>query len=148
MKLNASGYKLIQDFEGLRLKPYLCSAGVPTIGFGNTKYLDGKKVTMSDPAITLSQAMDMFIKVADGFAAKVASLIKKPVTQNQFNAVVSFAYNVGLGALEKSTLLKKLNANPNDPTIANEFAKWNKAGGKVNNGLTKRRAKESQIYFQ
>ena len=147
MKLNNAGYKIICDFEGLRLKPYLCSAGVPTIGYGNTYYPNGKKVTMQDAAITKDQAWEYLVFVADRFAAKVNNRILKPVNQNQFNACVSLAYNIGLANFERSTLLRKLNANPNDPTIKNEFAKWNKAGGIVNNGLVKRRAKEAQIYF-
>jgi len=75
------------------------------------------------------------------------TLIKKPITQNQFNALVSFAFNVGIGALSKSTLLKLVNINPNDGNIAKEFLKWNKAGGKIVGGLTTRRIKESSIYF-
>jgi lysozyme len=147
MKLDESGYKLIQEFEGLSLVPYLCSAKVPTIGYGNTFYPSGKKVTMQDQPISLATAKWMLKETADKFAADVDKLIKSKLTQNQFNAIVSFAFNLGLTSLGRSTLLKKVNINPNDPTIAAEFAKWNKAGGKVLNGLTKRRAKEAKLYF-
>ena len=147
MKLDASGYKLIQGFEGLSLVPYLCSAKIPTIGYGNTYYPSGIKVTMQDQPISLATAKWMLKETADKFAADVDKLIKANLNQNQFNAIVSFAFNLGLTSLGKSTLLKKVNANPNDPTIAAEFAKWNKAGGKVLNGLTKRRAKEAKLYF-
>lgn len=147
MKLDKRGYELIMFFEGLMLKPYLCSAGVPTIGYGNTFYPNGLKVTMKDPQITQELAADIFRYVADKFAIKVAGMITKPVTQNQFNALVSFAYNVGVGALSGSTLLKKVNVNPNDAMITKEFLKWNKAGGKELAGLTKRRIKESALYF-
>ena len=147
MKLDESGYKLIQEFEGLSLVPYLCSAKVATIGYGNTFYPSGKKVTMQDQPISLATAKWMLKETADKFAADVDKLIKANLNQNQFNAIVSFAFNLGVTSLGRSTLLKKVNANPNDPTIAAEFAKWNKAGGKVLNGLTKRRAKEAKLYF-
>jgi len=155
MKLNNAGYQLICEFEGLRLKPYLCSAGVPTIGYGNTFYPNGKKVTMRDKPITKEYAFEIFKFVADLFAKDVNRLIKSKVTQNQFNALVSFAYNVGTDidhddipeGLGDSRLLKKVNANPNDLSIRNEFAKWNKANGKIVNGLVNRRKKESEVYF-
>jgi lysozyme len=147
MKLDESGYKLIQEFEGLSLVPYLCSAKVATIGYGSTFYPSGKKVTMQDQPISLATAKWMLKETADKFATDVDKLIKSKLTQNQFNAIVSFAFNLGLTSLGRSTLLKKVNINPNDPTIAAEFAKWNKAGGKVLNGLTKRRAKEAKLYF-
>jgi lysozyme len=147
MKLDESGYKLIQEFEGLSLVPYLCSAKVATIGYGSTFYPSGKKVTMQDQPISLATAKWMLKETADKFATDVDKLIKSKITQNQFNALVSFAFNLGVTSLGRSTLLKKVNINPNDPTIAAEFAKWNKAGGKVLNGLTKRRAKEAKLYF-
>jgi lysozyme len=147
MKLDESGYKLIQEFEGLSLVPYLCSAKVATIGYGSTFYPSSKKVTMQDQPISLATAKWMLKETADKFAADVDKLIKSKLTQNQFNAIVSFAFNLGLTSLGRSTLLKKVNINPNDSTIAAEFAKWNKAGGKVLNGLTKRRAKEAKLYF-
>ena len=148
MKLNSEGYDLICKFEGLMLKPYLCSAGVPTIGYGNTFYPNGTKVTLADPSITKEYALEIFKFIADTFAKNVNALITSNVTQNQFNALVSFAYNVGIGALKSYTLLKKVNINPNDASIALEFAKWNKANRKVVLGLTKRRTAESALYFK
>jgi lysozyme len=147
MKLNENGYKLITQFEGLSLKPYLDSVKIPTIGYGNTYYSDGKRVTMLDKSITQVQAFEMFKEIADRFAKAVDKNLKVCVTQNQFNSMVSLAYNIGTGAFISSTLLKKVNINPNDPSIAHEFSRWNKAGGKVLNGLTIRRKKESDIYF-
>ena len=147
MKLDDSGYKLIQGFEGLSLVPYLCKAKVATIGWGNIFYPSGIKVTMQDKPISLATASWMFRTIADRFAVDVDKLIKANINQNQFNAIASLAYNIGIGGLAKSTLLKKVNINPSDPTIVNEFAKWNKAGGKVVNGLTKRRAIEAKLYF-
>jgi lysozyme len=147
MKLDENGYKLITGFEGLKLKPYLCSARIPTIGYGNTYYSNGKHVTLLDEPITQVEAFDMFKEIADRFALAVNRQLKKTVTQNQFNSLVSFAYNVGTGAFISSTLLKKVNSNPNDPSIKTEFLKWNKAGGKIVNGLTIRRNQEQINYY-
>jgi lysozyme len=147
MKLDENGYQLICEFEGLMLKPYLCSAKIPTIGYGNTYYPNGKRVTLLDAQITKEYAFEIFKEIADKFAKRVASMVKKPLTQNQFNSLVSFTYNVGTGAFSTSTLLKKVNANPNDLTIRTEFMRWNKANRVVVNGLTRRRKKESDLYF-
>ena len=147
MKLNKEGYDLIKLFEGLRLKPYLCSAEVATIGYGSTFYENNKKVLISDPPITKQRAEELLQISADRFARKVLNLVKKPITQNQLNALTSFAYNLGSGALASSTLLKKVNVNPNDLTIRNQFLRWNKADGVVLKGLTNRRIKEADLYF-
>jgi lysozyme len=147
MILDNKGYLLITKFEGLRLKPYLCSAKIPTIGYGNTYYPDGKRVTLLDKDITKQEAFDMFKEVANRFAKRVDTLVTSNLNQNQFNALVSFAYNVGTGNFSSSTLLKKVNRNPDDLTIKDEFLRWNKAGGKVLNGLTNRRNEEAILYF-
>jgi lysozyme len=147
MKLDENGYKLIMEFEGLSLVPYLCAAKVPTIGYGSTFYPSLKKVTLQDPPINLASAKWMLKETANVFGTQVNLLVKTKLTQNQFNALVSFAFNLGSQALGKSTLLKKVNLNPNDPTIRNEFLKWNKSGGKELLGLTKRRTKEANLYF-
>jgi len=147
MKLNDDGYLLITGFEGFSAEPYYCSARVPTIGYGNTYYPDGKRVTMNDKPITKEKAFEIFKHIADKFALAVNKYLKKPVTQNQFNSLVSFTYNIGLAGFAGSTLLKKININPNDLSIKIEFNKWNKAGGKVVKGLTTRRNKEQENYF-
>ena len=147
MKLDENGYKLICEFEGLSLKPYLCSAKISTIGFGNTYYPNGVRVTLLDKPITKDYAFEIFKDIADKFAKRVASMVKKPLTQNQFNSLVSFAYNVGTGNFSTSTLLKKVNANPNDLSIRAEFMRWNRANKVVVRGLTIRRKKESDLYF-
>jgi lysozyme len=138
---------LIKNFEGLRLAPYLCPANVATIGFGNTRYQDGTRVTMNDKPLTLEQAEALFSFYHNQFKASVKKRVKSDINDNQLEALTSFAYNVGLGNLDKSTLLKKVNLNPKDPTIKAEFLKWNKGGGKVLNGLVKRREAESALYF-
>ena len=147
MKLDENGYKLIMGFEGLSLVPYLCSAKVPTIGYGSTFYPSGKKVTMQDTPINLESAKLMLKETANIFGTQVNLLVKTKLTQNQFNALVSFAFNLGSQALGKSTLLKKVNVNPNDVTIRNEFLRWNKANGVALKGLTNRRIKEADLYF-
>lgn len=147
MKLNNAGYLLITEFEGYSAKPYLCSAKVPTIGYGSTYYSDNKRVTMLDKEITKLQAFEMFKTIADRFASKVSNLVKTPLNQNQFNACVSLAYNIGMANFMNSTLLKLVNKNHNDILIGLEFKKWNKVNKKEVAGLTKRRLYESDIYF-
>ena len=147
MILNNKGYLFITKHEGLSLKPYLCPAKIPTIGYGNTYYTDGKRVTLLDKDITKQQAFEMFKEIANRFAKRVDTLVTSNINQNQFNSLVSFAYNVGTGNFSSSTLLKKVNRNPDDLTIKDEFLRWNKAGGKVLNGLTNRRNEEADLYF-
>lgn len=147
MILDNKGYLFITKHEGLSLKPYLCPAKIPTIGYGNTYYSDGKRVTLLDKDITKQQAFEMFKEIANRFAKRVDELVISNINQNQFNALVSFAYNVGTGNFASSTLLKKVNKNPNDLTLKAEFLRWNKAGGKVLNGLTNRRNEEADLYF-
>lgn len=154
--IDSAGATFLQQREGFSAVPYLCSGGKPTIGFGNTFYPNGKRVTIKDKAITRAYGVEIFSIVVAQFVKDVNSLVKSNITQNQFNALVSFAYNVGSDididriaeGLGDSTLLKKVLANPNDPTIANEFAKWNKSGGRVINGLISRRQLESELYFK
>ncbi len=147
MKTDIKGQQLIQQFEGLSLKPYLCPAKIPTIGYGNTFYEDLTKVTMADKPITKERAISLFQSIVVPFEVGVSIRLKSTVNQQQFNALVSFSYNVGINAFEKSTLLKKVNANPNDPTIRDEFMKWVKVNGAVFTGLVNRRKAESDMYF-
>jgi lysozyme len=147
MKLNKAGSDLIKEFEGCKLKAYQCSAKKWTIGYGNTFFEDGTPVVAGN-AITQQKAEQLFEIIANEFSAKVAKLVTSKVNDNQFASLVSFAYNCGVVNLQKSTLLKKVNANPNDPSIRAEFMKWNKAGGKVLAGLTRRREAEANLYFK
>jgi len=146
MKLNKAGKDLIKSFEGLRLSAYKCSANKETIGFGNTFYEDGSPVKMGD-TITKERADSLFELIANSFAERVRREVKTILTDNQFSALVSLAYNIGIGNLQKSTLLRKVNFNPNDPSIRAEFMRWNRAGGKVLAGLTRRREAEAKLYF-
>lgn len=147
MKLNDKGYDLIKKFEGYSDRPYKCPAGISTIGYGNTYYPNGTKVKITDKQITREYANEILAHTADEFAADVLKLVKSKITVNQLNALTSFAYNVGVANLQKSTLLKLVNLNPNDAMIAKEFLKWNKAAGKELKGLTNRRIAESALYF-
>lgn len=141
MKISQKGINLIKQFEGLELKAYRDSVGVLTIGYGST----GSHVSVGE-VITEAQAETLLIKDLSRFESGVTELVKVPVTQNQFDALVSFSFNLGLGNLKSSTLLKKLNAK--DYTGASkEFERWNKAGGKVLNGLTRRRLAEKELFL-
>jgi lysozyme len=146
-KTSKKGIELIKKFEGLKLKPYLCSAGVPTIGYGNTFYENNVKVKLSDPSISQERADQLLAFTLTTFEKYVDSFCRDDISQNQFDALVSFCFNLGPNSLKSSTLLKKVNANPNDPTIKDEFLKWTKAGGKVLKGLVLRRTAESECYF-
>jgi lysozyme len=147
MKVNKLGIDMMHHFEGCRLQAYQCSAKVWTIGWGNTYYQDKRPAKQGD-VITQAQANELFEMVMNEFAIVVRKALTKEINENQFSALVCFAYNVGIGNLKKSTLLRKVNINPNDESIADEFAKWNKAGGKVLNGLTRRRLAEADLYFK
>jgi lysozyme len=146
-KLSRKGLELIKQFEGLSLTPYVCAGGINTIGYGNTYYTNGKKVTLKDPKITPQQAEELLKHSLSTYEKAVDSFCRDDISQSQFDALVSFAYNVGIGNLQKSTLIKKVNSNPWDPYIKTEFFKWNKAGGRVLAGLTRRRQAESNLYF-
>jgi len=147
--INKATIDLIKSFEGLVLKAYVdpATGGEPiTIGYGTTVYPGGQKVRMGE-VCTEQQALKWLEHDVSIFSDNVARLLKVSLTDNQFGTLTSFAYNVGIGNLKSSTLLKKVNANPNDPAIKAEFLKWNKAAGKVMNGLTRRREAEAKLYF-
>lgn len=133
----------IKEWEGLRLSSYLCPAGVLTIGYGHT----GQDVH-PDQTITPQQAEQLLRHDIETFERQLSlALWGMKLQQCQWDALLSLAYNIGIGNFKKSTLLKKLRANPHDPTIRDEFLKWNKAGGRVLPGLVKRRLAESKRYF-
>ena len=147
MEVNKAGKDLIKKFEGCKLKAYRCPAGLWTISWGLTFYPDGTKVKEGD-VITQQQAEDYFNAIVDDFAKKVDALIKSNVTDNNFSAIVSFTFNVGVNNLKKSTLLRKVNANPKDTTIPAEMRKWVRANGEVLKGLVRRREAEAKLYEQ
>ena len=149
MNISKTGIQLLKDFEGLRLNAYKCSAGVPTIGYGSCFYPDKSNVQMGDVLRDKEEAEVLLVNTLKDYDIYVSKYTKSvKLTQHQFDALVCFAFNVGLGNLSKSTLLKKVLVNPNDPTIPLEFAKWNRGGGVVLQGLVKRRRKEGELYFK
>jgi len=139
---------LIKMFEGYKPKAYLCPAGVPTIGYGSTMYSTGLKVKLGD-TINEQQANELLMWELRN---KAFSLHELHLNQNQFDACLSFVFNLGIGAFAKSTLKKKILANRQDATIKAEFMKWNKArvGGQLIElkGLTRRRNAEAELYFK
>jgi len=139
MKISANGLALIKHFEGCKLKAYKCPAGIWTIGYGSTgsHVYEGK-------VITQQEADNLLVSDLERFERQVDSL-DLPLKQHHFDALVSFSFNLGFGSLLKSTLLKKLKANDFD-AAASEFLKWNKAGGAVLTGLTKRREAERKLF--
>ncbi len=147
MQISEKGLNLIKKFEGFSSKPYLCPANVPTIGFGSTYYENGMLVTLDDDSVSEQRATEILKFTTDKmYGSFVNKAVKVKLNQNQFDALVSFAYNLGNGNLQQSTLLKKVNSN--DFIGASlEFEKWNKAGGKVLNGLTKRRTAEKELFL-
>lgn len=141
MKTSQKGIDLIKNFEGLELKSYKDSVGVLTIGYGST----GQHVS-PDMIITKEQAEQLLKKDLERFEKGVSDLVKVELNQSQFDALVSFSFNLGLGNLKSSTLLKKLNAS-DYKGAADEILRWNRAGGKVLNGLTRRRIAERDLFL-
>lgn len=139
MRTSQKGIDLIKKFEGCRLEAYKCPAGIWTIGYGHTK---GVKDGM---IITQEQAEEFLREDLRIFEQTVESCVKVPLSQNQFDALVSFCYNCGSGALRTSTLLRLLNEG-NYSSAADQFLRWNKAGGKVLVGLTRRREEEREMF--
>ena len=143
----AVGIPLIQQFEGFSSKPYLDTSKIPTIGYGTTYYENDSRVTMVDLPISQARATEILTyKVQKEFLPGVRGLCPNLTTANQFAAVLSFAYNLGLGALEKSTL--RINILANDmASAAQQFLKWDMGDGKVVPGLENRRLKEQAIFL-
>lgn len=138
---------LIKEFEGYYSKAYICPAGVPTIGYGSTMWNDGRKVKIGEKITKEGAELLLHWELNN----KAIALKGLSLNQNQADALLSFIYNLGIGAFDKSTLKKKIKLNPNDPSIRDEFMKWNKArvGGKLMElkGLTRRRIAEANLYY-
>lgn len=145
MKTSKAGVSLICSWEGFSPKPYLCSAKVPTIGYGSTRYADGRAVTMADPPITLDEAQKLFAHNLPQYEDAVEKAVKVPLQQHEFDALVSLCYNIGGSAFAKSTLVQFLNKNKRIEAAA-QFLLWNKAGGVVIKGLVNRRAAEKKMF--
>ena len=140
MKTSHKGIALIKEFEGLRLKAYKCPGGVWTIGYGHTA---GVK-----PGMVISEAQAEEYLMADLIASeKYLNDLRLAINQNQFDALISFIYNVGTGNFSRSTLLRKVRANPQGNSIMDEFLKWVYSKGHVLPGLQRRRLAEMKLYF-
>lgn len=140
MKTSDKGIDLIKKHEGFRAKAYKCPAGKWTIGYGHTLNVKSTDVISLDEA-------EYFLKKDVEFAENEVNRHNLNINQNQFDALVSFVFNLGAGNFTRSTLLRKIKSNPNDPTIREEFEKWIYADGKVLNGLVRRRKEEADLYF-
>jgi len=147
MKISQNGLDLIKKFEGLKLDAYQDSVGVWTIGYGSTYWPDGRRVKKGDKLSGDAEAEQLLRDAVKTYEAGVNRAVKVHMTQNQFDALVSFAFNLGVGALEKSTLVKKLNKIDLIP-VANEFSRWTKAGGKELEGLRRRRSAERDLFLK
>nr|WP_269841900.1 lysozyme [Enterobacter asburiae] len=145
MQTSDKGIALIKKFEGCKLTAYQDSVGVCTIGYGWTQPVDGKPIRVG---MTIKQeTAERLLKTGlVSYESDVSRLVKVGLTQGQFDALVSFTYNLGARALSTSTLLRKLNAGDYAGS-ADEFLRWNKAGGKVLNGLTRRREAERALFL-
>lgn len=143
-KVSKNGMDFIAREEGVVLKPYKCSAGVPTIGIGSTYYENGTKVKMTDAPITKERAYALFENVLKHYEMCVYTCTRDDINQNQFDALVSLAFNIGTNALKKSTLIKRVNKNPKGADVEAAFLMWKNAGGKPI--LLERRKREYKLY--
>lgn len=139
MKTSNKGIELIKHFEGFKREPYLCPAGVWTIGYGTTQ-----GITAKTKPITAQDATKLLQRDLEHFEKAVLRRVKVPLNQNQFDALVSFVYNLGESALLRSTLLRKLNAG--EYQLEAEFLRWVRANGKILAGLARRRQAESDLF--
>lgn len=145
MKVSNKGLELIREFEGFSANAYLCPAKIPTIGYGNTTWEDGRPVRIGEQ-ISKSRAEDLLKNTVEKFAIVVDAKVTTKINQNQFDALVSLAYNIGLGNFSSSTLLNQLNRN-NFIGASHEFLRWDKSGGKPLLGLTRRRQREQTLFL-
>jgi len=140
------GIAIIRKYEGLRLQAYICPSGLATIGFGATFFENGTRVQLGDK-ISRDRADQLLFFQVKLFAEEVRRTVKSNINENQLGALVSFCFNVGGARFSSSTLARKVNANPSDSTIRNEFMRWTRGGGKVLPGLVKRREEEANLYY-
>lgn len=143
-----SAAKLIAQFEGLRLKAYRDTGGIWTIGYGSTKDpYTGVSVKEGD-AISKETALDWLNKDIAQRQVAIRKLVKVPVTANQLAALTSLAYNIGLGAFQRSTLLRLLNQKAPIQQVADQFLRWNKVNNQEVKGLTNRRILEKELFLK
>ena len=146
MNINELGIEIIKGFEGFSSEPYLCPAKVWTVGYGATRSSTGGPVGPDMEPISEAEAEDLPIRDLESSEGWVHRLVKKALTENQFSALTSFTFNVGCGALQRSTLRMKLNRGEYQGA-ADEFPKWRRAGGRILAGLVRRRAAERALFL-
>lgn len=144
-KMNKASLDLIKSFEGLRTNAYLDAVGVWTIGYGHTA-MAGPPKPVRGRKITVQEAEDLLLHDLRKYEKPVIDLVKVPLNDNQYGALVSFVYNLGEGNFRSSTLLKKLNRG-DYKSVPSEMMKWDKAGGKRLTGLTRRRKEEGKLFM-
>ncbi|MDR0273876.1 MAG: lysozyme [Burkholderiaceae bacterium] len=146
LTLSQQGLDLIKQFEGFRAAPYLDAVGIPTIGYGATYYPGGARVRMTDPPMTEAHASLLLESMVHRFADAINGCVQAPLTQPQFDALVCWAYNVGIEAARHSTLVRLLNEG-DCAAAADQFLRWNRAGGRELAGLTRRREAERGLFL-
>ena len=146
MRISVNCENKLKEYESLKLNAYICAGGVLTIGWGHTGLVDGKKIELG-MSITKTKAQELF---EQDIVTVEKPLANEPfanrLSQGQWDALVSFIYNVGWDSYKKSTLRKRINEDINHNDIPNQFMRWNKANGKILAGLTKRREWEVEQY--
>ena len=144
MTISSKGIDLIKKWEQFRAEPYLCSAGKVTIGYGHTT-----TASMSQPSITERQAIDLLVSDLTIFEAQLKPLLKGiELNQNQYDAVVSFCFNLGVYTFKKSTAYKVMKKDPNSKHISDSWIQYRNAGGNYLRGLLKRRLDELTLYYK
>ena len=138
---------IIKKWEGFMPEPYLCPAGVPTIGYGNTMYENGDRVAMEDCKIDRKRGAEILEHFVNKVRQQVLGVLEVKLNDHQLAALISFTYNVGIGNLSRSTLLSWINTKPSIEMIPDEFRRWNKSKGKIFAGLTARREDEVAMWL-
>lgn len=148
MSTKSTAASIIAVFEGKKLKSYKDQGGVWTIGYGSTYNIDEKRPVQEGDTITDATALRWLKTITGNLQADIKALVKVPVTQNQLDSLTSLAYNIGKTAFTNSTLLKLLNAEAPKLQVADQFLRWNKVKGVVNQGLVNRRSKERELFLK
>jgi lysozyme len=148
MSTTSNAASIIAIFEGKKLKAYKDQGGVWTIGFGSTYNIDEKRPVREGDTIDEATAIRWLNTIAGDLQNQIKKVITVSVNQNQLDSLTSLAYNIGISAFKKSTLLKRLNANYPKIQVADEFLRWNKVKGIINQGLSNRRSKERELFLK
>jgi lysozyme len=148
MSTTSKAASIIAIFEGKKLKAYKDQGGIWTIGFGSTYNIDEKRPVREGDTIDEATAIRWLNTIAGDLQNQIKKTLTVVVNQNQLDSLTSLAYNIGLTAFKKSTLLKRLNANYPKTAVADEFLRWNKVKGIINQGLSNRRSKEKELFLK